>query len=170
VAPPHLIRRAEPADAEALAELHAASARAAYTGMLPDEALSWWEPSRRLPRLRARLADPAPLPATLIAADPAGALLGMCVVGACGDDDRVGYGELHALYLAPAAWGSGLAAELLAEGLACLAAAGLGPVSLWVLEDNERARRFYLRQGFRADGARQPHPNLGLPEIRMRRG
>lgn len=166
---PHLIRPAEPADAEALAELHAASARAAYTGMLPDETLSWWEPSRRLVRLRARLADRSPLSATLIAEAPPGGLSGMCVVAACGDDDRAGYGEVQALFMAPAAWGSGLAAELLAEGLAWLRAAGLAPVSLWVLEDNGRARRFYLRQGFRADGARQPHPNLGVPEIRMTR-
>lgn len=166
--PRHLIRRAGPADAQALAELHAESAVAAYTGMLPCEALAWWEPSGRVARLRERLADAAALPLTLVAEGAEGALAGMCVVGPGHDDDRPG-GELHALYVAPAAWGSGLAAQLLAEGLARLTAAGLTPVSLWVLEENARARRFYTRHGFLADGARQLHPNLGVPEIRMLR-
>src|SRR5699024_7805448 len=47
---------------------------------------------------------------------------------------------------------------------------GDAPASLWVAEDNPRARRFYEKLGFAADGARQVDergPQLpGVPRVR----
>ena len=40
-------------------------------------------------------------------------------------------------------------------GLDCLKDEGYERVSLWVLEKNERARRFYEKFGFRFDGTRK---------------
>ena len=39
---------------------------------------------------------------------------------------------------------------------------------LWVLKGNARARRFYVRAGFRADGAEEPFEvdGVGVPEVR----
>jgi putative acetyltransferase len=59
---------------------------------------------------------------------------------------------LEALYLRPAAWGSGLAVVLHDLAVAELRARGVGEARLWVLEQNRRARRFYERLGWRADG------------------
>jgi GNAT superfamily N-acetyltransferase len=59
---------------------------------------------------------------------------------------------LEAMYVRPRAWGSGLAAELHAAAVAELRARGVDAARLWVLEHNVRARRFYERHGWRADG------------------
>jgi GNAT superfamily N-acetyltransferase len=70
---------------------------------------------------------------------------------------------LEALYVKPAAWGSGVADELHAWAVGELRAAGVGTARLWVLEQNLRARRFYERRGWAADGTSRvvefpPHP------------
>jgi GNAT superfamily N-acetyltransferase len=59
---------------------------------------------------------------------------------------------LEALYVRPAAWGSGLADELHRAAVAELRSRGCVRARLWVLEQNGRARRFYERHGWRPDG------------------
>ena len=55
--------------------------------------------------------------------------------------------------------------------LARVSAAGYRCITLWVLEDNARARRFYERAGFAPDDARHVLGDLGgVTEIRYRRG
>jgi ribosomal protein S18 acetylase RimI-like enzyme len=43
---------------------------------------------------------------------------------------------------------------------------------LWVLRDNTRARRFYERYGFHADGVEEPFHVAGaaVPEVRYAKG
>jgi GNAT superfamily N-acetyltransferase len=70
---------------------------------------------------------------------------------------------LDALYVRPAAWGSGLADRLHEQAIEALRAAGVETARLWVLEENRRARRFYERHGWYADGSTRevpfpPHP------------
>ena len=51
--------------------------------------------------------------------------------------------------------------------LARSAAAGYSSITLWVLRDNERARRFYERAGFAPDGATNVLTSLaGVLELR----
>jgi GNAT superfamily N-acetyltransferase len=69
--------------------------------------------------------------------------------------DGLGYaaarpGHVEALYVVPAAWGTGVAGELYAQA----AAVAGRPATLWVLEANERGRRFWERRGWRATGER----------------
>jgi RimJ/RimL family protein N-acetyltransferase len=48
-------------------------------------------------------------------------------------------------------------------------AAGYSSVTLWVLRDNRRARRFYERAGFAPDGATNVLTGLGdVRELRYR--
>ncbi|WP_426242585.1 GNAT family N-acetyltransferase [Nocardioides sp. LHG3406-4] len=77
------------------------------------------------------------------------------------DDDPPTELELYALYVAEAEWGRGIGRLLLAEEL------GGDSASLWVFEDNARARGFYARQGFAPDGARKKDDELDAWEIRM---
>ena len=70
---------------------------------------------------------------------------------------------LEALYVRPQAWGSGVADELHAWAIEELRAACVATARLWVLEANARARRFYERRGWCADGTSRvvefpPHP------------
>jgi 2-(1,2-epoxy-1,2-dihydrophenyl)acetyl-CoA isomerase len=60
-------------------------------------------------------------------------------------------------------YGTGLADRLITTVLGDTAAL------LWVFEDNPRARAFYTRHGFVADGSRQIEPFCLIPEIRMQR-
>ena len=81
-------------------------------------------------------------------------------------------GWLEALYVRPAAWGTGLADRLHASAEAELRRRGTPRARLWVLEGNGRARRFYERHGWRPDGTSRvvefpPHPlDLGY-ELRF---
>jgi GNAT superfamily N-acetyltransferase len=78
--------------------------------------------------------------------------------------------ELYALYVHPAWWSTGTGRALMDQVLAKVRAAGYGYITLWVLEANARARRFYQRAGFIPDGARHVLDDLGgVTEIRYRR-
>ena len=78
--------------------------------------------------------------------------------------------ELYALYVHPAWWSTGTGRALMDHVLAKVRAAGYGCITLWVLEANARARRFYQRAGFIPDGARHVLDDLGgVTEIRYRR-
>ena len=63
-------------------------------------------------------------------------------------------GELAAIYVLPSHWGGGLGHALFEVVVADLRAHGATEISLWVVEANDRARRFYERQDCTADGQR----------------
>ena len=69
---------------------------------------------------------------------------------------------LDQLVVAPEAWGSGLAADLVAEAKR-LSPAGL---DLTVNADNARAIRFYENQGFVTTGT-DSNPRSGAPILKM---
>jgi ribosomal protein S18 acetylase RimI-like enzyme len=86
-----------------------------------------------------------------------------------GEGGRVA--ELYALYVRPAWWSTGTGRALMEKVLARSAAAGYRSITLWVLRDNQRARRFYDRAGFAPDGATNVLTGLGgVLEVRYRRG
>lgn len=73
--------------------------------------------------------------------------------------------QLYAIYVLPSAWGTRVGFEL--------AEAAVGDerdVVVWVFDENPRARRFYERFGFRADGVSKTEAVGGatLKEIRYR--
>jgi GNAT superfamily N-acetyltransferase len=78
--------------------------------------------------------------------------------------------ELYALYVHPAWWSTGTGRALMGRVLARTARAGYQRITLWVLEDNARARRFYDRAGFVPDGASNILRGLGgVTEVRYHR-
>ena len=78
--------------------------------------------------------------------------------------------ELYALYVHPDWWSTGTGRALMDRSLARVRATGYTSITLWVLRDNARARRFYGRAGFAADGARHVLDDLGgVTEVRYRR-
>jgi GNAT superfamily N-acetyltransferase len=88
-------------------------------------------------------------------------LLGFAVVGTSRDPDLAAGDELYALYVREQWWGTGIGQALLDAVL------GAAACSLWVLEDNSRARRFYQRNGFVPDGSRELYERLGTWEVRL---
>jgi len=66
---------------------------------------------------------------------------------------------LQMLYVIPSAWGSGAAVELLRGALSAAHRAGHRTIWLQVVDRQERARRFYEREGFRLDNTKEPGSN-----------
>jgi GNAT superfamily N-acetyltransferase len=79
-------------------------------------------------------------------------------------------GELYAIYVEPTEWSGGTGRALIAEAERELASR-YDEATLWVLEDNPRARRFYERAGWQPDGARKAFDRWGVaaPEVRYRK-
>ena len=63
-----------------------------------------------------------------------------------------GWGEVISLYLLPEYMGKGYGNRLLETAVTELRKQGYANVFLWVLEENDRARRFYERFGFSPTG------------------
>lgn len=143
------LRRARPADAEALASLHLEVWDDAYADLMPAAVLAERRadtPARML-RWRERLGDDEPPTMVAETADPAPRLLGFATAGPPRDEPPPADRELWALYVRAPWWGTRVGWRLLRSVL------GDADAYLWVLEGNERATRFYRRQGFAADGA-----------------
>ncbi|UEJ82994.1 GNAT family N-acetyltransferase [Brachybacterium halotolerans subsp. kimchii] len=99
-----------------------------------------------------------------IGRDADAAPIGFLMIGTGRDEDAPHPLELQALNIGREFHGTGLAQALVAELLDDRHA------YLWVVEDNPRARRFYEKVGFRADGGTKIDPSLeDLREIRMSR-
>lgn len=152
---PWSIRAARPADARSIATLHVASWRWAYRGLLADDVLAASSVDDRAAMWNELLGDDG---VAVLVAERDGALTGFASGSASRDEDaEPRTGELAAIYLAEAEAGSGLARELFERIQDELRARGFTRATLWVLETNTRARRFYEREGWRWDGSRSDH-------------
>lgn len=165
-----LIRAATPDDAESIAKVHVASWREAYSDVVPQDYLDRLDPTERAERWRTTLTS-LNRGTSVWVAEEEGEILGFASLGPSRDEDadRTTM-EIYAIYLEPSAWGRGVARELMRTVLA--AAPDDGPVTLWVLGLNDRARHFYRRNGFTPDGVERLEEIGGqyFTEVRYRRG
>lgn len=151
------IRTAKPGDARPVAEVHVASWRDAYRGVLPDEYLDRLSVEDREAMWLAAFADPDPKSGALVA-EASGRIVGFASFGPSRDEDAPdGTGEVPAIYVEPAALGTGVGRGLFEAVTATLREAGFTRATLWVLEANASARRFYEKAGWNSDGAVSTH-------------
>jgi GNAT superfamily N-acetyltransferase len=59
---------------------------------------------------------------------------------------------MTSIHVLPTAWGTGSGRVLMAAAVDSLRSEGFRAATLWVLRDNERARRVYERAGWSLDG------------------
>jgi RimJ/RimL family protein N-acetyltransferase len=169
------VRPAQVDDAARISEIHVLGWQGGYQGLLPQDYLDGMQADgERLERWTRRLGSADwSRGGTLVADSGDGQLAGFANVGQSRDDDAAAgkVGEVVAIYLAPDSWGQGLGRELMAAALARLTRLGYDEVTLWVLDTNARARRFYEAAGFRPDGTLKVDNSLGFPlrEVRYRR-
>lgn len=153
------VRPATAADADEIGALHVRSWRYGYRGLVPDDVLAALDAAERAQRWRETLAGPGASAVFLaVRVGSACSELGaFCAVGPARDDgaEECGAekckGELYALYAEPSAFGHGAASAAHQAGLDYLRAAGFRHLVLWVLKNNDRARAFYSRHGWRSD-------------------
>jgi ribosomal protein S18 acetylase RimI-like enzyme len=149
---PLRIREAVPADARSIAEIHVRSWQAAYRGQLTDDYLDGLSVEDRLEQHRRSLEEPPAEWRTWVAQDGA-SVVGFAVTGPSQDADATERtGEVYAIYLEPDRVGTGAGRELFEHAVGDLRERGFEAITLWVLESNERARRFYEVAGWAHDG------------------
>jgi GNAT superfamily N-acetyltransferase len=139
------IRPATPDDAAGIAEVHVASWRTSYRGIVDDAYLASLDVTAQTARWTKRLAQPAQH--ILVAAAPDGRLVGLCSAGAYRGSDPAIRGELYAIYLLDDAKGQGTGRALFERTARWLAAEALVPFQVWVFLHNPAARAFYERMG-----------------------
>jgi ribosomal protein S18 acetylase RimI-like enzyme len=149
---PLRIREAVPADARAIAEIHVRSWQSAYRGQLADEYLDGLSVEDRLEQHRRSLEEPQSEWRTWVAQE-GGDVAGFAVTGPSQDADATERtGEVYAIYLEPERVGTGAGRELFDHAVGDLRQRGFDAATLWVLQTNERARRFYEVAGWALDG------------------
>jgi GNAT superfamily N-acetyltransferase len=134
------IRRATAEDAETLFRIHRESAMTAYVEIFPPDRYRFPDAAMRAHWVRAlgeRDTD-------VLVAERSGGAVGFASVSP---------GWLRNLFVVPAEWSRGVGGALHDDAVELLRGHGQ-EAQLWVLERNERARRFYEARGWRDDGGR----------------
>ena len=139
------IRRADPNDANAIAEVHRDAWQNAYAGIIPHRALTaminrrgsqWWANAIR----RA---------ANVLVIEVGGKIAGYATMGRNRARELKQQGEIYELYLRPECQGIGLGTRLFAEARSRLSGHGLKGLVVWALEENNNAVAFYAGAGGR---------------------
>jgi GNAT superfamily N-acetyltransferase len=151
------VRRALPADGDALGEIHAASWEASYAPLF-DPAFAARGVEDRRGRWHGLIAAGAG-PILLAARDGRPLALSYALPS----ESRPGLAEIYSFYGHPDGWGTGVAAALMTETLSCLREEGFASVHLWTLRDTPQSRRFYEKCGFTETGAAKTRDFGGTP-------
>ncbi len=164
-----MLRCAEPGDELAVAAVHVAGWQAGYAGLLPASYLDGLRVEDRAARYTFGDRGPG-RPVTVLAVDDSG-VVGFVVTGPARVAANPTRGELYALYVQPERWRQGIGHALLVDARRRLIAEGFVEASLWALEGNERAERFYRADGWRPVGARRREHLHGIEvdEVEYRR-
>jgi GNAT superfamily N-acetyltransferase len=143
------IRAARPDDAGAMAAVHADAVALAYAGIFDAG-----EPPPTVDQLLGRWATRLATPQSWIGVlDIEGRVAGTIGVRPSPDDGAAARtGELVGLHVHPSQWGHGHGGRLIGRAQTEASSLGFGPLTLWVLEANVRARRMYVARGWRPDG------------------
>ena len=162
------VRLAAAHDAEAIGRIQVESWRAAYTGLMAEEAIEGFDVAERQRLWREGLSrEPRPGSATFVV-EEAGEVVGFASVGASREADAEA--ELYAIYLRPDHWGRGIGRALLRRAEDSMRASGFRQAILWVLEGNERGERFYRAAGWEQDGRKvDTFQGAAVSELRYRK-
>ncbi len=165
------IRPARVDDADAVGEIHVRAWQTAYRGMMPDDYLDSLQAEDHATRWREHLVAPRSEAELLVLVDDH-RVVGFASVGPPLDSDAPpDVGQLYAINLDPDVWGRGLGRALLSFATDRLRELGYVEAVLWVVPDNQRARRLYESAGWSDDGLRRDDEVFGVvvPEMRYRR-
>ena len=147
-------RSAEPGDAAAIAEVHVLAWQVTYRGMIPDAYLDALSVPKRTDSWRELIGEFDPPKSGAFVALDGVQLLGFASFCPSRDPDAVfDVGEIPAIYVHPDHWGEGIGRSLVQLAVDSLEEAGFESATLWVLDLNARARKFYEADGWMTDGS-----------------
>jgi L-amino acid N-acyltransferase YncA len=162
-----IVRDATLGDVYRVAEIHIASWRDTYHGIVPQAFLDSMDLDERTQRW-TRSFDRTTC--KLIVAEIDAVIVGWCYFGVCRDTDVVVHtAELWAIYIDPLAKNQGIGSALWTAAKESLLDQGYLHSIVWVLKENERAIRFYSKMGFVSDGFQKSISidDAALQELRM---
>ncbi len=145
------IRNIEEKDIRRVAEIHVKSWQVAYKGILPQKRLDNLSIEQREETWRKNFLSKGARSNYVL--EVAGDVRGWISVGPSRDEDanEKNIGELYGIYLDPRFYGIGYGTRLWHEARRHLRAENFYEITLWVLDANERARKFYEKIGFSLD-------------------
>jgi ribosomal protein S18 acetylase RimI-like enzyme len=149
-------------DIELLARLHLETVTVAYKGFFPPTSLPPTTTDLS-ERWRRRLSDP---PTRAFVAWANGRPVGAVAIGI--DPDFRGEGQLMGLHVLPSEWGRGIGSALHDAALNEMVARSFTTAGLWVIADNERARKMYESRGWALRPGLELR-DLGITEVRYKR-
>ncbi|NDC38832.1 MAG: GNAT family N-acetyltransferase [Proteobacteria bacterium] len=157
------IRPAQPEDARGIATVHTHSWQSTYRGQLPDSFLDQLSVPAREQRWRQDLAAKA---FQVRVAEQDGVIVGFVSFGPSRDPDAEAdcTAEIFAIYLLAEAQGTGAGNALWQQAVGELKRGGYEAITVWVLDTNQKARRFYERMGCVLDGG-QKGATIGGQEV-----
>lgn len=161
------LRPATLPDAAAVGRIHVESWNVAYRGIMPDDVIARTDLAYRTRFWSERIPD-REWPVFVIEED--GEIVAFCQMVRSPDpgDDPARIGHIPSLHVLPNLRGRGHGRALLDHVRAELQRRGFAELTLWVLEENRNARRFYEKYGFRLDGGTKMYPKTAVPEVRYR--
>jgi GNAT superfamily N-acetyltransferase len=161
------VRLASADDADRIGRIQVETWRAAYTGLMPDEAIARFDIESRQRLWRAWFERPWPRSVVFVA-ELDGHVVGFANSGPCREEERAG--ELYAIYVQPDSWSTGAGRALIQHTEESLRSSGFGEAILWVLEGNDRAERFYRAAGWELDGRKvDEFQGTAVSELRYRK-
>jgi len=168
------IRPATLADVEGIGLVHVRSWQSADQGKMPQHHLDGLDPARRAEVWRRIVEETEPTRGgVLVAVAESGGITGFASFGPSRDSDTDPQvtGEVFAIYADPDDWGTGTGRALMASTVVELARLGYADAILWVLDTNNRVRRFYALAGWEIDGANKAGGSRGfdITEVRYRK-
>jgi ribosomal protein S18 acetylase RimI-like enzyme len=158
------IRRARLEDAAAIAAVHVRTWQSAYEHVFGAERLAGLDLAAREGLARQFATDPE---SDAFVVEDEGRIVGFVATGPPEEEGEER--ELYAIYVLPEAWGTEAGTGLMRAAVEAMRARHAADAILWVLDDNPRARRFYEREGWYADGsAESEYLGLTVPLVRYR--
>ena len=153
------IRPAEPEDARGIAEVHVQAWREAYAHLVSADGLARLSIDQRELRWNEILVIPD---ASIWVATDEDVVIGFAGSGPSRESDAPRSLELQSIYVLASHYGTGAGQRLLEAAL------GDAPATLWVADDNPRARAFYARNGLLPDGTTKMGPVAGTNILEAR--
>jgi ribosomal protein S18 acetylase RimI-like enzyme len=158
------LRAAQPADIPTLAETHIASWQAAYRGLMPNHIIDKHTVQSRTDTWMKTLVD---APGSLLVAAIDNRVVAFSFFGPSREPNApVIEAEIMAIYVHPDHWRTGIGRALWQYTQEHLQNK-FTSIILWVLRDNQKARRFYEAMGFKyVEGSEKQLPWFGnAPEV-----
>ena len=147
-----MLRLATIEDAETIATIHVRTWQTVYEAIIPAQHLASLSIQKRANLWRRTISERH---GTVLLALASHGEVGFISFGPSRDKDGNEKAEIYAIYILPKFWHQGIGGELLDEAERRIKDNHFIAVTLWVLEKNALARRFYEARGFRRDTSRK---------------